>query len=74
MHISAFHKEWPEAKCIGPEGVAEKKPDVKWTGIFGKGGETLTYGFEEEVSVWLSFLRLCVVSRCHITCLPPADL
>jgi hypothetical protein len=51
MYISDFHKIYPEAKCIGPEGIAKKKPDVKWEGIFGEGGENKTYGFEDEASL-----------------------
>jgi hypothetical protein len=50
MYISDFFKLYPDAKCIGPEGIAQKKPDVKWAGVFGEGGESKTYGFEDEVS------------------------
>jgi hypothetical protein len=50
MNISAFHKRYPDAKVIGPGGIDQKKPDVKWTGIMGQGGEDVTYGFEDEVS------------------------
>lgn len=49
MYISDFFKLYPDAKCIGPEGIAQKKPDVKWAGVFGEGGESKTYGFEDEV-------------------------
>jgi hypothetical protein len=49
MYISDFYKLYPDAKCIGPEGIAQKKPDVKWAGVFGEGGESKTYGFEDEV-------------------------
>jgi hypothetical protein len=49
MRIAEWHKTYPEAKCIGVEGVAEKKPEIKWEGVMGQGGETKTYGFEDEV-------------------------
>lgn len=58
MRIADWHRTYPEAKCIGPAGVAEKKPEVKWEGIMGQGGETKTYGFEDEVC------RRMVLSRC----------
>jgi hypothetical protein len=47
MYISDFFKLYPDAKCIGPEGIAQKKPDVKWAGVFGEGGESKTHGFDE---------------------------
>jgi len=50
MYISDFFKLYPDAKCIGPEGISQKKPDVKWAGVMGEGGESVTYGFEDEVS------------------------
>jgi hypothetical protein len=49
MRISDFHRTYPEAKCIGPAGVTEKKPDIKWEGVMGEGGESKVYGFEDEV-------------------------
>jgi len=41
----------PSDKCraIGVSRFAEEKPDVKWAGLFGSGGENKTYGFEPEV-------------------------
>lgn len=30
---------------------AEEKPDVKWAGLFGAGGENQQYGFEPEVCI-----------------------
>jgi len=51
MNISAFHKRYPDAKVIGPGGIDQKKPDVKWTGIMGQGGEDVTYGFEDEIKL-----------------------
>lgn len=49
MRIAEWHQAYPEAKCIGVEGVVEKKPEIKWEGVMGQGGETKTYGFEDEV-------------------------
>jgi len=49
MYISDFAKIYPDAKCIGPAGIAQKKTDVKWDGIMGEGGENKVYGFEDEV-------------------------
>jgi hypothetical protein len=54
LRISDFHRAYPEAKCIGPAGVAEKKPDIKWEGIMGEGGESKVYGFEDEVCLIVS--------------------
>lgn len=39
------------ARTIGVPRFKDKLPDVKWTGLFGAGGETQKYGFEDEVSV-----------------------
>lgn len=50
LYISDFFKLYPDAQCIGPEGIAQKKPDVRWAGVFGEGGEEKVYGFEDEVS------------------------
>lgn len=33
------------------ERFAREKPDVKWAGLFGAGGENKTYGFEKEISL-----------------------
>ncbi|KAJ9121213.1 hypothetical protein QFC24_004888 [Naganishia onofrii] len=51
MRISDFHRTYPEAKCIGPAGVTEKKPDIKWEGVMGEGGESKVYGFEDEIKL-----------------------
>lgn len=51
MNIAAFSQAYPTAKCIGPEGVDSKQPSVTWAGILGKGGETKTYGFEDEIKL-----------------------
>jgi glyoxylase-like metal-dependent hydrolase (beta-lactamase superfamily II) len=51
MNITAFSQAYPTAKCIGPEGVESKQPSVTWAGILGKGGETKTYGFEDEIKL-----------------------
>lgn len=49
MRISDWYAQYPDAKCIGPAGVAQKKPDIKWEGVMGEGGESKVYGFEDEV-------------------------
>jgi hypothetical protein len=59
MRIADWHRAYPEAKCIGVEGVTEKKPEVKWEGVMGQGGETKTYGFEDEVRALLTNLAKC---------------
>lgn len=50
---SMFTEEWskafPEAKCIGVEGLEAKRPNIPWAGIYGKDREGTTYGFEEEI-------------------------
>lgn len=51
LNISAFHKRYPQAMCIGPEGIDAKKPDVRFEGVLGAGGENKTYGFEDEVEL-----------------------
>lgn len=51
MHILDFHNKYPEAKCIGPQGIEEKKPLVPWAGILGSGGEDKVYGFENEIKL-----------------------
>jgi hypothetical protein len=42
------------ARTLGVPRFKDKLPNVKWTGIFGEGGEAKNYGFEDEVSllVW----------------------
>lgn len=37
-------------RAIGVERFGASKPDVKWAGLFGAGGENKKYGFEPEVS------------------------
>ncbi|KAL7411000.1 hypothetical protein BDY24DRAFT_398301 [Mrakia frigida] len=52
MNISAFHKAYPTAICVGPEGVAAKKPDVKFAFEYstnGLAGPAEKAGFEEEI-------------------------
>jgi hypothetical protein len=51
MNITAFSQAYPTAKCIGVEGLESKQPSVTWAGILGKGGETKTYGFEDEIKL-----------------------
>jgi glyoxylase-like metal-dependent hydrolase (beta-lactamase superfamily II) len=51
MNIVAFAQAYPTAKCIGPEGIDSKQPSITWAGILGAGGETKTYGFEDEIKL-----------------------
>jgi hypothetical protein len=44
-------------RAIGVTRHKEQKPDVKWAGLFGSGGDELKYGFEPEVS--LSLCQSC---------------
>lgn len=41
------------ARTIGVTRHKDKMPEVKWTGLFGLGGESQKYGFEDEVSNFL---------------------
>ena len=34
---------------IGVARLKDKKPGIKWAGLFGAGGEKQTYGFEPHV-------------------------
>ena len=36
---------------IGVKALESKKPQIKWAGLFGAGGENKQYGFEPHVSV-----------------------
>jgi hypothetical protein len=38
-------------RTIGVRRFGKLKPEVKWAGLFGAGGEEKTYGFEPEVSL-----------------------
>lgn len=50
-----YVKEWadafPSAKCIGVEGLDEKRKDIKWAGLYGKDSAeaSSSYGFENEI-------------------------
>lgn len=51
---SMYTKQWanafPEAKVIGVEGLDEKRPEIKWAGLYGVDAEGKTsYGFESEI-------------------------
>ncbi|RSH82660.1 uncharacterized protein EHS24_007654 [Apiotrichum porosum] len=51
MNIGAWAEQFPEAKAIGVSRFEKAKPNVKWAGLFGAGGEDKTYGFEPEISL-----------------------
>ncbi|KAK4685592.1 hypothetical protein P7C73_g4551, partial [Tremellales sp. Uapishka_1] len=51
MHIEAFSEAYPGAKLIGLSRFKEDKPQIKWAGLFGAGGESQTYGFEPEITL-----------------------
>ncbi|UZJ57348.1 hypothetical protein CBS101457_006668 [Exobasidium rhododendri] len=50
LYVGDFKKAYPEAKLIGVEGLPEKRPELKWDGVYGKDPEGTTYGFEDEIS------------------------
>jgi len=49
--LEAYHKEYPEAKVIGPEPLVKKAPNLKFTGVYGTDPAGTLYGFEEEINV-----------------------
>ncbi|BEI97406.1 hypothetical protein CcaverHIS631_0209950 [Cutaneotrichosporon cavernicola] len=51
MNIKAWADAFPNAQPIGVSRFAKEKPDVKWAGLFGAGGETKQYGFEPEITL-----------------------
>lgn len=49
-----YHNAYPDAKCIGPEGISAKVPHVKWAGEYKNNGLAATdelFGFEDEIEV-----------------------
>lgn len=40
-----------DLRPIGVARLKDRKPNIKWAGLFGAGGDDLKYGFEPEVSV-----------------------
>ncbi|KAL1413282.1 hypothetical protein Q8F55_001038 [Vanrija albida] len=51
MNIKAWSEQFPDAQPIGVKRFGEEKPDVKWAGLFGAGGEDKKYGFEDEITL-----------------------
>ncbi|GMK59178.1 hypothetical protein CspeluHIS016_0701930 [Cutaneotrichosporon spelunceum] len=50
MNISAWSEAFPHAQPIGVSRFATEKPNIRWSGLFGAGGEDKHYGFEPECS------------------------
>lgn len=47
-----YHQAYPEALCIGPEGVKAKVSSVKWAGEYktnGLASAAERFGFEDEI-------------------------
>ncbi|KAI9636206.1 uncharacterized protein MKK02DRAFT_44910 [Dioszegia hungarica] len=51
ISFEQYIQAYPNAMTIGVPRLKAKMPKVKWTGIFGEGGETQQYGFEDEMSI-----------------------
>lgn len=49
LFLKDFHQAYPSAKVVGTEGHEEKRPDVKFEGIYGKDPPTKQYGYESEL-------------------------
>lgn len=49
LYVKEWSDAFPSAKCIGVEGLAEKRKDVRWAGHYGVDPPSQTYGFESEV-------------------------
>ncbi|PWZ00661.1 hypothetical protein BCV70DRAFT_199928 [Testicularia cyperi] len=49
LFLKDFHAAYPSAKVVGTEGHEEKRPDVKFDGIYGKDPEGTMYGYENEL-------------------------
>lgn len=49
LFLKDFHSAYPAAKVVGTEGHEEKRPDVKFNGIYGKDPENTQYGYESEL-------------------------
>ncbi|GAC76563.1 hypothetical protein PANT_22c00086 [Moesziomyces antarcticus T-34] len=49
LFLKDFHAAYPAAKVVGTEGHEEKRPDVKFTGIYGRDPPTTQYGYESEL-------------------------
>lgn len=58
LYIPEWSREYPDAECIGVEGLDAKRKDVKWKGLYGVDDEgTTKYGFEDEIQAryWPTF-------------------
>lgn len=50
LYIPEWSQAYPDAKCIGVEGLDTKRKDVKWSGLYGVDNEETTkYGWENEI-------------------------
>lgn len=49
LFLKDFHAAYPSAKVVGTDGHEEKRPDVKFAGIYGKDPPTTRYGYESEL-------------------------
>ncbi|CAO1621166.1 unnamed protein product [Sympodiomycopsis kandeliae] len=50
LYMSEWSKAYPDAKCIGVEGLDTKRKDVNWSGLYGVDDEASTkYGYENEL-------------------------
>jgi len=51
INFKQYHGAYPSAQTIGVPRFKDKLSEIKWTGLFGAGGETQKYGFEDEISL-----------------------
>lgn len=49
LFLKDFHAAYPAAKVVGTQGHEEKRPDVKFSGIYGKDPPSTKYGYESEL-------------------------
>ncbi|KAI9026385.1 hypothetical protein DFJ74DRAFT_604643 [Hyaloraphidium curvatum] len=51
LFVGEWMRAFPGAVAVGVEGVERKTKGVRWTGLYGAGGEGKRYGFEGEIEV-----------------------
>ncbi|WWD21681.1 hypothetical protein CI109_106167 [Kwoniella shandongensis] len=53
MFIKEYAEYYKDAQAIGLERFKEQKPEISWSGLFGKktDGDKKTYGFEPEITL-----------------------
>ncbi|KZV88570.1 hypothetical protein EXIGLDRAFT_678851 [Exidia glandulosa HHB12029] len=49
LFLAGFKEAYPDAKLIGVLGLEEKRPQLKFDGVYGKDPEGTTYGYEDEI-------------------------